>query len=62
MPRDGNDAAAPGAFIVIQETDIFLTKLLPLDGLAMVKPPPIARDEPVQGYELRDFIVRIDNG
>lgn len=50
----------PGAFIAIQETDIFLTKLLALDGLTMVKPPEMTRKDLVQGYELRHFRVRLD--
>lgn len=55
---DGNHRC-PGAFIAIQETDIFLTKLLTLDGLEIEKPPTLTRNELVKGYELRNFILKI---
>lgn len=47
----------PGAYIAIQESDIFLRRLLRLDGLRMVKPPTVTYNETVNGYELRDFII-----
>jgi cytochrome P450 len=45
----------PGSYIAIQETDIFLRRLLALDGLHLVRPPTIAWNELVTGYELRDL-------
>ena len=47
----------PGAFVAIQETDIFLQRLLRLEHLRIVKPPTVTWNELVAGYELRDFIV-----
>jgi cytochrome P450 len=49
----------PGAFIAIQESDIFLTRLLALPGLRIEKPPTLSLNEVVAGYELRDFIVAV---
>jgi cytochrome P450 len=54
---DGNHRC-PGAYIAIQETDIFLTKLLAaepqLDG-----EPELRRNRLVEGYELRRMQLRI---
>jgi cytochrome P450 len=47
----------PGAYVAIQETDIFLQRLLKLEHLRIVRPPTITWNELVAGYELRDFIV-----
>lgn len=55
---DGNHRC-PGAFIAIQETDIFLTKLLALEGLEIQQPPTVTRKELVKGYELRNFILTV---
>ncbi len=55
---DGNHRC-PGAYIAIQETDIFLRKLFSLEGLTMVKAPDLTWNELVKGYELRDFQVRL---
>jgi cytochrome P450 len=56
---DGNHRC-PGAYVAIQETDIFLRKLLALDGLRVVKTPRVIRNAVVKGYEIRDFIIAID--
>ncbi|MEM7655040.1 MAG: cytochrome P450 [Bacteroidota bacterium] len=53
---DGNHRC-PGAYIAIQETDIFLQKLFQLDGLHMIKEPNLSWNDLVKGYELRDFQV-----
>lgn len=50
----------PGAYIAIQETDIFLRRLLALDGLRIVRGPALTWNDLVTGYELRDFIVAVD--
>lgn len=49
----------PGAFLAIQETDIFLTRLLAVDGLEIERAPELTRAELVKGYEIRDFCIRI---
>ncbi len=50
----------PGAFVAIQETDIFLQRLLALDGLRIERAPSLHWNELVTGYELRNFIVALD--
>ena len=50
----------PGAYIAIQETDIFLRRLLALDGLRVVRGPDLSWNELVTGYELRDFVIAVD--
>lgn len=47
----------PGAYIALQECDIFLTQLLRLPNLRIVKPPTVGYLEAVRGYELRDFVI-----
>ena len=51
----------PGAYIAIQETDIFLSKLLRLEGLKMEKAPDLSWNELVSGYELRNFILTLSS-
>lgn len=50
----------PGSYIALQETDIFLQRLLALDGLRMLRPPHLAWNDLVTGYELRDFPIALD--
>lgn len=50
----------PGSSIAMQETDIFLRRLLALDGLRMERPPAVRWNELVTGYELRDFRLALD--
>jgi cytochrome P450 len=50
----------PGAFIAIQESDIFLQRLLALDGLRMAQPPTLSWKDLIAGYELRDFVVAVE--
>lgn len=50
----------PGSYIALQEADIFLQRLLALDGLHMLRPPHIAWNDLVTGYELRDFPIALD--
>ncbi len=49
----------PGAYIAIQETDIFLQQLLRIDGLRIERKPSITWSELTESYEVRDFIVAI---
>ena len=49
----------PGAYIAIQESDIFLRKLLAIDGLQIVKAPDLSWGELTQGYEFRNFILTV---
>ncbi len=57
---DGNHRC-PGAYIAIQETDIFLSKLLRLEGLSIEKAPDLSWNELVSGYELRNFILVLEH-
>ena len=50
----------PGAFVAIQETDIFLTRLLALDTLRIKQKPRITWNALVTGYEIRDFLLTVD--
>ena len=50
----------PGAYIAIQESDIFLRRLLRLDGLRIEQPPTVTYNQVVKGYELRHFIIAVD--
>jgi cytochrome P450 len=50
----------PGSYIAIQESDIFLRRLLALDGLHIIKQPHMTWNDLVTGYELRDFTIAIN--
>ncbi len=50
----------PGAYVAIQETDIFLRKLLALPGLRIEQPPNVDYFKIAESYELRDFILAVD--
>jgi cytochrome P450 len=50
----------PGAYIAIQETDIFLQRLLALDTLRIEQPPTLNWNELTTGYEVRDFLIALD--
>lgn len=44
----------PGSFLAIQETDIFLTRLLAIPGLRFEQAPKVGWNDLVTGYELRE--------
>ncbi|MFC0305868.1 cytochrome P450 [Rhizorhabdus histidinilytica] len=44
----------PGSFLAIQETDIFLTRLLAVPGLRFEREPRVGWNDLVTGYELRE--------
>ncbi|MGH2497620.1 MAG: cytochrome P450 [Ktedonobacteraceae bacterium] len=50
----------PGAYLAIQETDIFLQRLLSLDSLRIEQLPTLNWNELTTGYEVRDFIIALD--
>ena len=50
----------PGAYVAIQETDIFLRRLLNLKGLRLAQPPTVSYNDTVKGYELRNFIISLE--
>ncbi|WP_029215130.1 cytochrome P450 [Kallotenue papyrolyticum] len=49
----------PGAYVAIQESDIFLQRLLALDGLRIIRPPTLTWNELIKSYEVRTFIVAL---
>ena len=49
-----------GAYIAIQETDIFLRKLLAIKNLRLVSDPVVSYKQLIEGYEVRNFIVAVD--
>ncbi len=50
----------PGSYIAIQETDIFLKRLLALDGLRIERAPTVTWNDLSKSYELRKFILALD--
>lgn len=50
----------PGGFLAIQETDIFLMRLLQLPGLRLEKAPNVGWNDLVTGYELRQAWLACD--
>jgi cytochrome P450 len=49
----------PGAFIAIQESDIFLQRLLSIDELRLAGQPDITYVDLIKGYEITDFLVSV---
>ncbi|CAN5843784.1 cytochrome P450 [soil metagenome] len=49
----------PGAYVAIQESDIFLRKFLALPGLRVLRQPDLGFNDVVQGYELRNFMMAV---
>src|SRR5579859_182730 len=49
----------PGSYLSIQETDVFLQRLLALDTLRIEKPPTVTWNELTTGYEVRDFRIAL---
>lgn len=50
----------PGAYVALQESDIFLQKLLRLENLRIEKQPSIRWSELLSAYEVSDFMLRLD--
>jgi cytochrome P450 len=49
----------PGAYVAIQESDIFLCKLLALENLKIEHQPTVTWSDLTAGYEVRDFWVAV---
>ncbi|MGR6921303.1 cytochrome P450 [[Actinomadura] parvosata] len=66
---DGTGAAAlafgdgphkcPGAGIAILETDVFLTRLLAMEGVRMAAAPRVTFNNDIGGYEIRGLVVSL---
>ena len=50
----------PGAYIAIQESDIFLQRLLAIDSLRIICTPNVRWSTLTGGYELRNFTIAVD--
>ena len=50
----------PGSYLAIQETDIFLHRLLALDSLHMERIPMLNWNELTTGYEIRNFMIALE--
>ena len=50
----------PGAYIAIQETDIFLQRLLSQENLRIERLPTVTWNDLTTGYELRNFLIAVD--
>ena len=48
-----------GLYVALQESDIFLQRLLALDNLQLQQPPDLKWNEATTGYELRNFVVTL---
>lgn len=51
-----------GEFLAIAETQVFLERLMAMPGLRIVREPRLGRNDSIQGYELRDFLVEVESG
>jgi cytochrome P450 len=47
----------PGAYIAIQETDIFLQRLFATEGLRLVSEPTLGHNDLIKSYEIRNFVI-----
>ncbi len=50
----------PGSYIAIQETDVFLQRLLALDGLRLEREPSVSYNDLIKGYEVRGLLLTLD--
>lgn len=50
----------PGAYVAIQETDIFIRKLLDVPNIHIEQKPNVDYLKVIEGYELRNFIISVD--
>jgi len=55
---DGNHKC-PGAYIAIQETDIFLKQLFSIENIKMESTPDISYTDLIKGYEIRNFKIAV---
>ena len=49
----------PGYYVALQESEIFLTRLLSLGGLRIERKPSVSWNDLIAGYELRGFTVAL---
>lgn len=49
----------PGYYVALQESDVFLKRLLSLEGLRIERKPSVSWNDLIAGYELRGFTVAL---
>lgn len=49
----------PGYYVALQETDVFLTRLLSLKKLRIERKPSVSWNDLIAGYELREFTIAV---
>jgi cytochrome P450 len=49
----------PGAHIAIQESDIFLSRLLAEPGIRLLSPPRVTMKQDISSYEVRGLTVGV---
>ena len=52
----------PGYYVALQETDVFLRRLLALEDLRIERKPSVSWNDLIAGYELRGFTVAVGQG
>jgi cytochrome P450 len=50
----------PGAYIAIQESDIFLQRLLAIDGLELIGDPEVTYVDLIKGYEISNCLLMVN--
>ncbi len=50
----------PGAFLAIEESDVFIRSILQIEGIQMSGEPKVAWNEVTQGYEFIEFMLSVD--
>lgn len=49
-----------GEHLALAETDVFIRKLLALDGLRVTRQPDISHNQTVEGYEISNYMVEVN--
>jgi hypothetical protein len=49
-----------GKYLAIAEADLFIRKLLAVDGLKVERQPDISFNDAVEGYEISNYIVAVE--
>ena len=49
-----------GEHLALAETDVFIRKLLALDGLRVTRQPDISYNETVEGYEISNYMIEVN--
>src|SRR4028119_1241159 len=52
----------PGYYVALQESDVFLRRLLALEDLRIERKPSVSWNDLIAGYELRGFAIAVGQG